>query len=77
MDKQMTFGQLRIGAEFDFINDAQPMYNSFYKRCTKITPRKYADQDGVEYRIGSVSAKVYHVFNMPVEQESELERARR
>lgn len=58
----MTFGQLKIGAEFDFINDAQPMFNSFYRRCTKISARKYRDSEGVEYRIGSLSAKVYHVF---------------
>ncbi len=56
----MTFGELKIGQSFDFIRDGYH-YNSFYKRCTKTTERQYRDDDGTEYRVGSVKCEVYHV----------------
>ena len=58
-----TFAQLSIGDTFDFINMSQPMFNSFYRRCVKTSTRKYETIDApvMQCRVGSVSARVYHV----------------
>ena len=57
------FRQLAIGDTFDFVNMSQPMMNSFYRRCVKISTRKYqAIEDPKDiYSVGSISARVYHV----------------
>ena len=59
------FRDLSIGQEFDFIDDENPMYNSFYTRCVKTSARKYENADGsvnvISYTVGSINAKVYHV----------------
>lgn len=55
-----NFKNLAIGQSFDFISPNR-MMNSFYKRCTKISARKYRDEDGVEHTIGSHYARVYNV----------------
>ena len=59
------FRDLSIGQEFDFIDDENPMYNSFYTRCVKTGARKYESAEGagvgVSYTVGSINAKVYHV----------------
>ena len=57
------FRQLAIGDTFDFVNMSQPMMNSFYRRCIKISARKYqAIEDPKDvYTVGSISARVYHV----------------
>lgn len=61
-----TFARLAIGDTFDFINMAQPMMNSFYRRCIKISVRKYQaiHAPRTVYSVGSVSARVYHVEDM-------------
>ncbi len=57
----MRFRDLKIGDTFDFVDDSKPGYNSFFKKCVKISDRKYRDSDGQEYIIGSQNAKVFHV----------------
>ena len=57
------FRDLTVGQWFDFIGPT-PGYNSFFKRCKKIGSRKYIDSDGVEHRVGSINATVYHVSNV-------------
>lgn len=61
MRHSSTFADLKIGQQFDFINDNG--LSSFFERCEKISPRKYhAIRDHrMVYRIGSVYAAVYHV----------------
>lgn len=58
-----TFGELAIGDVFDFIDMSRPMFNSFYRQCVKISVRGYQalDEPRTIYRIGSISAKVFHV----------------
>lgn len=56
-----TFGSLRIGQVFDFVNDANPTFNSFYLPCRKISDRRYVDETGAVHRVGSIQAAVYHV----------------
>lgn len=53
----MTFRELAIGQEFDFVG-ANP---TFYKRCHKISARKYRDEDGDTHTVGSVLCDVYNV----------------
>ena len=55
----MTFKELSIGQSFDFI--AGNRFDSFFKRCIKTSARSYTDDSGIRHRIGSISAKVYHV----------------
>ena len=55
-----TFHDLAIGDSFDFVGPDR-MLNSFYKRCKKISPRKYEDEDGHTHSVGTVKAVVYHV----------------
>lgn len=52
------FCDIDIGDSFDWIGGEYP---SFFKRCSKISPRKYRDEDGIEYRVGSKFAYVYHI----------------
>ena len=59
--EQSTFDRLSVGDTFDFIDDSQIGYNSFFKTCTKTGPRKYTDEDGTEHRVGSVKAQVHHL----------------
>lgn len=59
----MTFRELKIGDEFDFIGPDR-MLNSFYYTCRKISAHKYEWQQNEKWTqgtIGSVTAKVYHV----------------
>jgi hypothetical protein len=56
-----TFRELAIGQTFDWVNDAAIGSNSFFRPCTKVSARKYVDDQGTEYRVGSVNATVYHV----------------
>lgn len=57
----MIFKQLHIGQVFDFVNPTPGAYNSFFKRCVKISDRKYVCSDGYEHRVGTTSV---HVFNV-------------
>ena len=55
------FNSLPIGSTFDFIGP-EPRYNSFFERCLKISRGKYRSTvSGVEYRVGSRSAEVFHI----------------
>ena len=70
----MTFKSLRVGQEFDFVEDGS-IYNSFYERCVKMGPRTYqtvrpvphATADGATVLrpmcccVGTVKVAVYHV----------------
>lgn len=53
------FREISIGDTFDFISGTH--YDSFFRRCEKISPRKYKDAQGNVYRVGSIHCKVYHV----------------
>ena len=57
----MKFRDLQIGQSFDFINDSDIMKTSFFKRCIKISGRKYIGVDNVSYTIGSINANVFHI----------------
>jgi len=57
----MKFRDLKVGDTFDWLNDAKPMYNSFYLRCTKMSARGYEDERGTQHKVGSVNAEVFHV----------------
>jgi hypothetical protein len=59
----MTFKELSIGQGFDWINP-DSRANSFFKRCTKVSPRRYIDSDGISHRVGRTCARVYHVEPM-------------
>lgn len=54
------FRDLAIGQGFDFIGPDRA-YNSFFLRCTKISPRRYLDERGTEHRVGTINAEVFHV----------------
>lgn len=58
----VTFKQLPIGEEFDFISGTHN--DTFFERCKKVSARKYSyprqGKDAVA-TIGSVYARVYHV----------------
>jgi hypothetical protein len=55
------------GDTFDFIDDANPSLNSFYRRCTKTGQRSYewdshiAGQGRLAEHVGSIRAEVFHV----------------
>jgi len=57
----MKFRHLLVGDSFDWLNDKNPMLNSFYLRCVKISERKYKDEKGLVHNVGSINANVYHV----------------
>lgn len=57
----MKFKELKMNDTFDFISPNNQI-NSFYDRCRKDGPRTYTSIDsGLQYRIGSINAKIYHV----------------
>tara|TARA_R110000868_G_scaffold384682_1_gene652232 strand:+ start:544 stop:732 length:189 start_codon:yes stop_codon:yes gene_type:complete len=57
----MKFRDLPIGATFDFINSATPSYNSFFERCTKISPRQYQFGQSHRAQVGSINVEVFNV----------------
>jgi hypothetical protein len=58
----ILFRDLELGDEFDFVDDANPSYNSFHDRCLKVSSRKYESKDTQEeYRVGSINVRVYHI----------------
>lgn len=65
----MTFEQLAIGQEFDWIDPNNPSRNSFFHRCVKVSARKYkaigdcgdAMKGFSAYVVGSVKAEVFNV----------------
>jgi hypothetical protein len=56
----MKFREIQVGQTFDFIGPIA-MFNSFYKRVIKTSTRKYEDQDGTRYEVGSINCEVHHV----------------
>lgn len=54
-----TFKEIHIGTRFDFISGTS--FDSFFHACMKTGPRSYVDSIGRSYKVGSVSAKVYHI----------------
>lgn len=54
------FKDLAIGDTFDFVGP-DPMLNSFYARCRKISARGYRDDKRTRYTVGSASVEVFHV----------------
>ena len=55
------FKDLAIGQSFDWVDDEMRMYNSFYDTCEKTSLQKYKSlHTGLEYRVGSINAKVFH-----------------
>lgn len=63
-DKPVTFADLAVDDTFDWINPNGGAYNSFFKRCRKIDRFRYVAIDCAteKYRVGSLSARVYHVL---------------
>lgn len=61
-DKVVRFRDLAIGQQFDFEFDfvSPNGYNSFFKRCIKISPRKYRDEQGITYQVSSINCIVYN-----------------
>ena len=70
------FTDLAIGQTFDWIDDAQPSANSFFLRCTKISPRAYRDERGATHRVGWKNAAVFHVGLDAAESDASLPTAR-
>lgn len=57
-----TFKDLNVGDTFDWIDDNQPQFNSFYERCEKITYNTYRSLiTGECMQVGTVNALIYHV----------------
>jgi len=57
----MKFSDLLIGDTFDFINEENPMHNSFFLRCKKISKKCYSYEGVKSNKIGSKNAICYHV----------------
>lgn len=61
-----TFRELGVWSTFDWINDSNPMFNSYFARCVKTGPRTYRAIDaqgkptGATMRVGSHKAPVFH-----------------
>lgn len=57
-----TFRDLNTGDTFDFLDDDNRMFNSFYDRCRKISFRRYQSLDtGTIYQVGTINVRVHHV----------------
>jgi hypothetical protein len=50
------FNNVNVGEVFFWIN---PQNSLFYKRCIKISTRRYQDSDGIIYRIRRGAGNVY------------------
>jgi hypothetical protein len=64
MAETVRFRDLQVGDTFDFINDAEPGFNSFFARCTKLSERTYTYQANgqlVRNQVGSIYAPVFHI----------------
>lgn len=56
-----TFNEMPIGTRFDFIDDKNPQYTSFFLACMKTGKRTYVDSLGGMHRVGTINAAVYHI----------------
>lgn len=59
------FRELATNQVFDFVSPDR-MLNSFYKRCVKVSTRRYNDEDGGEHRVGSIDCEVFNVGPKPL-----------
>jgi hypothetical protein len=64
-DEVVFFSSLNIGDTFDFVDPNRPHLNSFFKRCKKVSTRKYEDESGTQHTVGTVSCRVFHVKPQP------------
>lgn len=60
-EMDMTFKDLPIGAEFDFIDRERIHLVSFWKRCRKVSARCYRDTQRVRYQVGSINVEVFNI----------------
>ena len=58
---KIKFRDLAVGDSFDFVNDKEPTFTSYFATCTKTGTRTYVSDDGHKHRVGSINARVYHV----------------
>jgi hypothetical protein len=61
MKNYKLFKELIIDQRFDFVDDENPGYNSFFNPCIKISAWNYIDCFARVFRIGSINCKVFHV----------------
>lgn len=61
----MQFRDLAKGDTFDFIDDVNPLRNSYYRRCVKLSARTYTPVEGEDaprpLRVGTINCQVFHV----------------
>jgi hypothetical protein len=58
-DNPLKFNTLKVGDSFDFISGWSG--DSFFKRCTKVSAKRYRDEDGALHTVGTIYVFVYHV----------------
>jgi|SRR5216684_2008420 len=58
--KVTVFKELSVGDTFDFVSPDIGM-NSFYRKCRKISAKRYRDDAYIVHSVGSGFARVYHV----------------
>lgn len=65
MAAKSQFRDLKVGDTFDFVDDSNITFNSFYDRCVKTSTRCYSPLEGklkdMKLRVGSINATVHHV----------------
>lgn len=66
------FKELAVGDSFDWISPNAGM-NSFYRKCRKISARRYRDDSYKVHTVGSANAEVYHVNDSSTEDGEEQE----
>jgi hypothetical protein len=57
----VLFRDLVEGQWFDWIDPNNPGHNSFYHPCVKTGQRTYKSVKGMQYRVGSINAKVFNI----------------
>lgn len=61
----MLFRELAVGDTFDFVKP-DSLRNSFYLRCTKVSPRCYTyNADATKAHVGTIKVEVYNVKRAP------------
>lgn len=59
-NESIEFRYLNIGDTFDWI-DPTTRYNSFFKRCEKVSTRCYRSESGARHTVGTIKVNVFHV----------------
>ena len=54
------FRDISIGTRFDWVSE-HLTWNSFYDKCVKISARKYRNDAGRVFVVGSVHARVFNI----------------